>query len=85
VDNTSLLITASSQDKLLQRFKHVLNHMSQWFQTNQLILNPTKPKGLKFTSAELPNVLNLIYVDHPLLEVETINFLGSHLDNQIAC
>jgi hypothetical protein len=50
---------------------------------NQVILNPTKPKGLKFTSAELPNALNLIYVDHLLLEVETIKFLGLHLDNQI--
>jgi hypothetical protein len=39
-DDASLLITAISQDELLQRFKHVLNHMSKWFQTNQLILNP---------------------------------------------
>jgi hypothetical protein len=60
VYNTSLLINAISQDERLQRFKHVLNHMSQWFQANQLILNPTKPKGLRFTSAELPNALNLI-------------------------
>jgi len=30
-DNTSLLITAISRDELLQRFKHVLNHMPQWF------------------------------------------------------
>ena len=57
--------------------------MSEWFWANHFILNPTKPKGLKFISAELPNALNPIYVDHLLLEVETVNFLGLHLDNQI--
>jgi hypothetical protein len=41
---------------------NVLNHMSEWFRAHQLILNPTKPKGLKFTSAEPPNALNLINV-----------------------
>jgi len=44
VDNASLLITAFSQEELLLGFKHVLNHMSQWFQANQLILKPTKLK-----------------------------------------
>jgi len=47
-DKNSLLITAVSQDELLQRFKHVLNHMSKWFQANWLLLNPNKPKVLKF-------------------------------------
>jgi hypothetical protein len=49
----------------------------------QLILNPPKPKGLKFTSAEIPNTLNLIYADYLLLEVETMKFLGLQLDNKI--
>jgi len=47
-DENSLLITAVSQDELLQRFKHVLSHMSKWFQANRLLLNPNKPKVLKF-------------------------------------
>ena len=81
--NTSLLITANSQDELLQRFNHVLNHMSKWFQANWLILNTTKTKVLIFTSAELPNAWSLMCVDHLLLEVETIKFLGLQLDNQI--
>jgi hypothetical protein len=33
-----------------------------------LILNPRKPKGLKFTSAEIPNALNLIYASNLSLE-----------------
>ena len=32
---------------------------------------------------EPPNALNLIYADHLLIEVETINFLGLQLDNPI--
>ena len=55
VEDTGILTTANSQDELLQRFNHVLNHMSEWFQANQLTLNPTRTKVLKFTSAELPN------------------------------
>ena len=37
---------------------------------------------MTFTSAKLPNALNLTYADH-LMEVETITFLGLQLDNQI--
>jgi hypothetical protein len=43
-------------------------------QAYQLILNPTRTKVLKFTSAELPNALNLTYADNLLLEVETVKF-----------
>jgi len=46
-------------------------------------LKSHQTESLKFTSAELPNALNLIYVDHLLLEMETIKFLGLHLDNHI--
>jgi hypothetical protein len=35
-DDTGILITANSQEELLQRFNHVLNHVSKWFQANQL-------------------------------------------------
>jgi hypothetical protein len=83
VDDTSVLITANSQDELLQRFNHVLNCMSKWFQANCLTLNPTKTKVLKFTWAKLPNILSLTYSDHHLLEVETVKFLDLQLDNQI--
>jgi hypothetical protein len=76
VDNNGILITANSQDELIQRFNHVLNHMSKWFQTNRLTRNPTKTKVLKFTSAEKPNALNPTYAYHLLMEVETIKFLG---------
>jgi hypothetical protein len=47
-DKNSLPITAVSQDELLERFKHVLNHMSKWLQVNRLLLNPNKPKVMKF-------------------------------------
>ena len=57
--------------------------MSKWFQAKWLILNPTKTEVLAFTSAKLSNALNLTYADHPLMEVETIKFLGLQLDNQI--
>jgi len=36
VDDTGILITAYSHDELLQRFNHVLKHMSKWFQANWL-------------------------------------------------
>jgi hypothetical protein len=36
VDDTGIVITANSQDELLQRFNHVLNHMSKWVQANRL-------------------------------------------------
>jgi hypothetical protein len=34
-DDTGIVITANSRDELLQRFNHVLHHMSKWFQANQ--------------------------------------------------
>jgi hypothetical protein len=73
-DHMGLLITANSQDELVQRFNHVLNHIYKLFQANQLTLNPTRTKVLKFTSAELPNALNLTHADNLLLEVETVKF-----------
>ena len=78
-----ILITASSQDELLQRFNHVLNHIPKWVQANWLTWNLTKIEVLKFTSAEQPNALNLTYAYHLPMEVETIKFLGLQLDNQI--
>jgi len=46
-------------------------------------LKANKTKVLKFTSTKLPSVLNLTYADHLLLVVETIQFLGLQMDNQI--
>ena len=79
-DDTSILITAHSQDELLQRFNHVYNHMPKWFKADWLTFKPTKTQVLKFTSTKLPNVLNLAYADHHLLVVETIKFLGLQMD-----
>jgi len=55
-DDISILIASNSRDELLQRFSHILNHMSKWFHANRLILNPTKTKVLKF--------LQLYYLMH---------------------
>ena len=59
VANTCLLISANFQDAFLQRFTHILNRMSKWFQANWLILNPTETQVLKFTSGKLPNLRGL--------------------------
>jgi hypothetical protein len=83
-DDTSILITDNSQDKLLQRFKNVYNQMPKlpkWFQADWLTFKPTKTKVLKFTSTKLPNILNPTYADDLLLVVETIKFLGLQMDN----
>jgi hypothetical protein len=58
--------------------------MSKLFQANLLILKTIKTQVLKFTSAKLPNALNLTYTDHLWLEVETITFWGLQWDNQIS-
>jgi alpha-N-acetylglucosamine transferase len=71
-DDTSILITNNSQDELLQRFKHVYNHMPKWFQADLLTFKPTKTKVLKFTSTKLPSVLNLTYADQLVLVVEVL-------------
>jgi len=55
-DDTIILITSNSRDELLQRFNHILNHMSDWFHANRLILNPTKTEVLK--------LLQLYYLIH---------------------
>jgi hypothetical protein len=62
-DGTRILITANSQNELLQKFNLVLNHMLKWFQASQHTLNLYKTKVLKFSPAKLPNALNLTYRD----------------------
>jgi hypothetical protein len=56
-DDASFLVTANSQDEILQGFNDVSNHMSKLFQVKWLNLNPTKTKYLKFPSAGVPNFI----------------------------
>jgi hypothetical protein len=83
-DDPNVLVTADTKDKPTAKLNFTLIHVLNWFQANQLILNPAKTKVLKFSLIKLPDVLNLTYAGQSLPEVETTKFVGLQVDNQIS-
>jgi hypothetical protein len=59
--------------------------LDRWFTANQLMLNTTKTKVIKFIPKAETNVpMDVLYKDHVLEEVHSTKFLGLNIDKSYA-
>jgi hypothetical protein len=85
VDDTNLLISAYNPNDLTRRMNSVLSLVSQWFLSNQLLMNASKSFVLKFAPCKLTYCpFNLVHNDQVLSEQDVIKFLGLHLDRHLS-
>ncbi len=83
-DDTSVLVKDKDYNKFKQKMNLTLTSLDQWFTANQLILNITKTKVIKFapkTIAHVPLVIS--YKCQVLDEVNNTKFLGIHMDSNM--
>ena len=67
-----------------QEMDSALVNLDQWFTANQLILNITKTKVIKFAPKTTTHVpLDISYKDQVLDEVNNTKFLGIHMDSNM--
>jgi len=81
-DDTSVIVTDKDFDSFRQKTYLALTSLNQWFLYNQLVLNITKTKVIKFTpktTAHAP--LDIYYKDNVIDEVKSTKFLGTLIDN----
>ena len=84
-DDSSILVTSTNYIELNQKLTSILHHISKWFQTKKLVLNPNQTYVVKITSSKAVICpLNTIHVDQTLPVAETIKFLGSYLDSHLS-
>ena len=83
-DNTSVLVKDKDYTKFKQKMDSTLVNLDQWFTANQLILNITKIKVIKFAPKTIAHVpLVIFYKDQVLDEVNNTRFLGIHMDSNM--
>jgi hypothetical protein len=83
-DDTSILISHQNYDDCTESFNHALIYLSKWFQANQLILNVGKINVVKFTTSKSSCYqLNLKYAGKILTKLDSLKFLGMHIDNYL--
>ena len=76
-NDTSVLITASTDCEPNHISNSVLLHISKWCQVNQFVLNAHKTHAVQFTPHKICYyTLNLTYADQILVETNTVKFLG---------
>ena len=83
-DDTSVLVKDKDYTNFKQKMDSTLVNLDQWFIANQLILNITKTKVIKFapkTIAHVPLVIS--YKCQVLDEVNNTKFLGIHMDSNM--
>lgn len=83
-DDTSLLFKLKRQQTVFDDVNNALSKVVNWFNVNNLLLNETKTKCIKFVT---PNVkkskTNIILKDEELDLVDTTVFLGITLDAKL--
>jgi hypothetical protein len=88
VGDSGILVSTKYYENLAQSSNLVLIAISQWFQHNQLILNPKKAKIIKFTPSKLSVFskypLKLTYIDQILIKLDAMKFLGLSLENRLS-
>ena len=84
-NDTSVLMTTSTDDELNHISNSVLLHISKWFQVNQFVLNANKTHAVQFTPHKVRYYpLNLTYADKILVETNTVKFLVLRLDSHLS-
>jgi hypothetical protein len=80
-DDTSNLVSHTNYSDFMTVFNLVLLHISKWFQANQLTLSVQKTSIIRSTPTKLSLYpLNLVYADQALTKLDTLKFLGLHLE-----
>jgi hypothetical protein len=66
-------------------FNLVLLHNSKWFQANQVTLKIEKTSIVRFTPIQFSHFsVNWAYADQAVTDLDTLKFLGLHLDNHLS-
>jgi hypothetical protein len=80
----SILVSRTNYDDFMKLFNLVLLHITQWVQSNQLILSVDKRSIIRFTPTKFSRYpLNLVYPDQAVTELDTQKFLSLRLDNHL--
>lgn len=83
-DDTTLLISAKTKDDLEVKLNQDLNSCIQFFSENNLIANATKTNYITFSAYSNNKLGPTVMVNSDTLEeVESVKFLGIHLDKEL--
>jgi hypothetical protein len=80
-DDTNIYVSYNGHNELNSKLHSVMNCISKWFQNNQLVLNLSKTRMVKFNSSKsITYPLHFAYNNQAVNTTETVKFLGMHVD-----
>jgi hypothetical protein len=83
-DDTSILVTARSDEELKIKINSALDNVIKWFSVNGLVLNIEKTNIVKFTSGCCQNnFFQATCQNNVLIGANNHQFLGLELDKNI--
>ena len=83
-DDTTIYLSSDNINDIVHKMNEDLNNISIWFKRNSLLLNPSKTHSMMFSPTKLLNEQIDLKIDGEKINpVETLKFLGVHLDCQL--
>lgn len=81
-DDTSFVFQGTTSDEVGHNANKCLSVASNWFKTNQLLLNPTKTVAMNFALKKVNNI-NIIMDSNKVQVVNAAKFLGITIDQKL--
>lgn len=83
-DDTSMLVTSSSEEVLTTKVQRILAAFNEWCTANSLILNTNKSASIKFYKRRTINCDQFLFPNGDILRsMQNIKFLGVYLDEHL--
>ena len=83
-DDTNIFVSGESIRDVYYKANYVLERITKYVDANFLHLNITKSKFIRFKTPRAQDItLKLLLDNKPLKRVETIRFLGVHIDEKL--
>jgi len=84
-DDTNIIFTQSNLTDFKDQINIVIEKISNWFQTNSLILNFNKTHYIQFMAkSQLAVIAHVSYKDNPINITSCTNFLGLTFDSTLS-
>ena len=84
-DDTNLLYTSKSLNKISKHINHDIKHLCQWLQSNKISLNASKTETIiiKTKLKTITKHLNFRVSGQKINPTTTVKYLGVHLNNSL--
>ena len=83
-DDTCVIVTAVSQNELIQKIQTVTIEFQNWCSKNRLIINFSKTVIVQYFKNKIPPIINFLFNNITIESSNSCKFLGVFLDSRLS-